>query len=266
MTHLHTPAAIPLAPRHAGPGDRRPGPARRRRPTRGRDHPVALAAPRRLVVAHRWRHHRPGRLGDRPRRPWAGSPACVAAVLLLAQVLLMARVPVLERAFGQDRLVRIHRLVGLTSFNLMVAHVVTHHVGLRRRLGHRRARAPCGTSSSNYPGMLLAAAATLCLVMVVATSIRAARRRLRYESWHLMHLYAYLGVGLAIPHQLWTGADFTSSPGRQVFWWTAWAACRRERAGVARRAAGLAQPAPRPEGRRRRARGSRHGLGARHRT
>ncbi len=40
-----------------------------------------------------------------------------------------------------------------------------------------------------------------------------------------MHLYAYLGVGLAIPHQLWTGADFTSSPGRQVFWWTAWAAC-----------------------------------------
>ena len=60
--------------------------------------------------------------------------------------------------------------------------------------------------------------------MVVVTSIRAARRRLRYESWHLLHLYAYLGVGLAIPHQLWTGADFTSSPGRQVFWWSAWIA------------------------------------------
>jgi len=37
-----------------------------------------------------------------------------------------------------------------------------------------------------------------------------------------MHLYAYLGVGLAIPHQLWTGTDFTSSTGRQVFWWAAW--------------------------------------------
>ena len=76
----------------------------------------------------------------------------------------------------------------------------------------------------NYPGMLLATAATLCLVMVVVTSIKAARRRLRYESWHLMHLYAYLGVGLAIPHQLWTGADFTSSTGRQVFWWSTWVA------------------------------------------
>ncbi|MFL6024555.1 MAG: oxidoreductase, partial [Marmoricola sp.] len=49
----------------------------------------------------------------------------VASVLLLAQVLLMARVPVLERAFGQDRLAHLHRLVGFTSFNLMVLHVVT---------------------------------------------------------------------------------------------------------------------------------------------
>ena len=48
-------------------------------------------------------------------------------------------------------------------------------------------------------------------------------RRLRYESWHLIHLYAYLGVGLALPHQLWTGTDFNSSPGRTFFWWTAWA-------------------------------------------
>jgi ferredoxin-NADP reductase len=51
-----------------------------------------------------------------------------------------------------------------------------------------------------------------------------ARRRLRYESWHLLHLYAYLGVGLALPHQLWTGTQFVASPGRTVFWWTAWAA------------------------------------------
>ena len=75
----------------------------------------------------------------------------------------------------------------------------------------------------DYPGMLLALAGTLCLVMVVVTSIKPARRRLRYESWHLLHLYAYLGVGLALPHQLWTGQQFLGSPGRTVFWWTAWA-------------------------------------------
>ena len=60
--------------------------------------------------------------------------------------------------------------------------------------------------------------------MVVITSVKAARRRLRYESWHLLHLYAYLGVGLALPHQLWTGQEFLQSPAATVYWWTLWAA------------------------------------------
>jgi len=74
------------------------------------------------------------------------------------------------------------------------------------------------------PGMLLAAAGTLCLVMVVATSIQKARRKLRYESWHLIHLYAYLGAGLALPHQLWTGKEFQSNPWLTAVWWAAWGA------------------------------------------
>jgi len=146
----------------------------------------------------------------------------VAAVLLLAQVLLMARVPPLERAFGQDRLARLHRLVGFTSFNLMLLHVVTITWGyaLGRLLS---TPATLWDLTVHYPGMLLAGAGTACLVMVVLTSVKAARRRLRYESWHLMHLYAYLGVGLALPHQLWTGQQFTDSPAKTVFWWTTWA-------------------------------------------
>ena len=124
----------------------------------------------------------------------------------------------------------------------------------------------------DYPGMLLATAGTVALVMVVVTSIRKARRRLRYESWHLLHLYAYLGVGLALPHQLWTGQDFLSSPVATVYWWTLWAAAagailvfriglpvyrsarprpagRARRAGVGRRGVGHhARPAPRPPG------------------
>ena len=74
-----------------------------------------------------------------------------SAVLLLAQVVLMARVPVLERAFGQDELARIHRLVGFTSFNLMLGPPRDDHLGLRRRLADRRRRARCGTSSSTTP-------------------------------------------------------------------------------------------------------------------
>jgi predicted ferric reductase len=146
----------------------------------------------------------------------------VASVLLLAQVILMARVPVLERAFGQDDLARRHRLVGFTSFNLMIAHIVLITWGYA---GGQLPATP-GTLwrlTLDYPGMLLATGGTACLVMVVLTSVRAARRRLRYESWHLLHLYAYLGVGLALPHQLWTGQQFLGSTAKTVFWWTAWA-------------------------------------------
>ena len=145
----------------------------------------------------------------------------IASVLLLTQVLLMARVPLLERAYGQDRLARVHRVVGFTSFSAMVFHVVAITWGYA---AGRLLATPTTlwNLTWDYPGMLLAAAGTACLVLVVVTSVRAARRRLRYESWHLLHLYAYLGVGLALPHQLWTGQQFTSSPGRTVFWWTAW--------------------------------------------
>jgi predicted ferric reductase len=168
--------------------------------------------------------------GVRDLSGWAGAltslgrlSGLIASLLLLVQVLLMARVPFLEAAFGQDRLARLHRLVGFTSFNLMLAHVVTISWGYAA--GElSQTPAELWDLTWKYPGMLLAAAGTVSLCMVVLTSVKAARRRLRYESWHLLHLYAYLGVGLALPHQLWTGQEFVSSPARTVFWWSAWAA------------------------------------------
>lgn len=142
----------------------------------------------------------------------------VAADLLLIQVVLMARVPWIEREYGQDRLARWHRLVGFTSFNLMLAHVVLITVGYAATDGSSLPREAWNLVST-YPGMLLATAGTVALVMVAVTSVKIARAKLRYESWHLLHLYAYLGIGLSLPHEFWTGADFRQ-PIAQAFWWT----------------------------------------------
>lgn len=145
----------------------------------------------------------------------------LASVLLLVQVLLIARLPIIERAFGQDRLLQLHRIVGFSSFNMMVAHIVLITWAYA---GGELSQTPSTLwdLTWHYPGMLLAVAGTLCLVLTVVTSVKAARKRLRYESWHLLHLYAYLGVGFALPHQLWTGQAFLSSPAATVFWWGAW--------------------------------------------
>ena len=135
----------------------------------------------------------------------------------------MARIPIVEQAWGQDELARVHRLVGFTSFNLMIAHIVLTILGYN-------AGTDLGLIGTfidevlHSPGMLLALAGTVALVMVVVTSRQDGPRRLRYESWHLLHLYAYLGAGLALPHQLWTGADFTASTVATVFWWGLYAA------------------------------------------
>jgi len=147
----------------------------------------------------------------------------VASDLLLVQVLLMARIPLVERSYGQDELARIHRLVGFTSFTLMVAHIVLVTFGYAAQDSGRGVIAEAVHLVLDYPGMMLATAGTGALVMVVVTSVRRARARLGYESWHLLHLYAYLGAGLALPHQLWTGTDFTSRPLATAFWWVAWA-------------------------------------------
>ena len=147
----------------------------------------------------------------------------LASALLLVQVFLMARVPWFEQAWGQDGLARLHRTVGFTSFNLLWAHILLITLGYA-------AASPQGLWGTvvdlvvDYPGMLLAVAGTVALCLVVATSVRRARARLRYESWHLIHLYGYLGAGLVLPHQLWTGQEFLTSAFATAFWWGLYAA------------------------------------------
>jgi predicted ferric reductase len=145
----------------------------------------------------------------------------VAADLLLVQVFLMARVPMIERSYGQDELARRHRLVGFYSFNLLMAHVGLILTGYTLR-DHNDLLHETWTVVTSYGGMLLAVAGTVALTVVVVTSVRAARRVLRYESWHLLHLYAYVGVGLSVPHEIWTGADFTTSWAARAYWWSAY--------------------------------------------
>lgn len=163
-------------------------------------------------------------------RPATGADALISAGrlsgllsagLLLVAVALMARVPWVER-FGHDDLTRRHRLVAMWSFALLWVHVLITVLGYARRARTGVARM-LWELFTTFPGMLLALAGTAAVTVVTATSARVARRRLRYESWHLLHLYSYLGAGLAVPHQIWVGGDFVGSRAAQVFWVGAWA-------------------------------------------
>lgn len=142
----------------------------------------------------------------------------LAQTFMALQVILLARIPWVERSWGHDILAGRHRLLGYWSFWLMIAHVVLFAISRASGAG---SEGPLHELYLLFVGdswMLLASLGTFMLIVVVVTSIRAARQRIRYESWHLIHLYSYLGMALAFPHQLFDGTHFHEW-WTQVFWW-----------------------------------------------
>ncbi|MFI6789949.1 ferric reductase-like transmembrane domain-containing protein [Nonomuraea sp. NPDC050383] len=131
---------------------------------------------------------------------------------------LMARVPALEHGVGTDRLTRWHALGGRYVVGLAAAHVLTVVWGysLADRIGVVDETV---TMVLTFPDMLKATVAVLLLLGTGIVSARAARRRLRYETWYHLHFYTYLAAFLAFGHQLGTGAEFTGDPVARVAWY-----------------------------------------------
>ena len=74
---------------------------------------------------------------------------------------------------------------------------------------------------AGVPASLLGMLATT-VVVVAAVSTRGIRRRLRYETWHGLHLLLYVALGLAFVHQLLETTTFRSSPFATAYWWALW--------------------------------------------
>lgn len=143
----------------------------------------------------------------------------LGTLALLIGLLLLARLPVLERSVGFDRLTVWHRISGRAAITLLLAHagLITAGYALAGRIS---LPAEVSRLLLSTPGILTATAGTLLLVAVAASSVVIARRRLRYETWYFVHLYAYLGIALAFSHQIATGASFVADPVARAYWWT----------------------------------------------
>jgi len=141
----------------------------------------------------------------------------IGTYLMLIVVLLAGRVPIVERALGQDVLMRWHRKLAPWTLVLIAAHGTLITVGYAQsaRTGvlHQ-----FGQLLTTYPGILTATVAFVLLVMAAVTSARIAKRRMRYETWWAVHLYTYLALALSFSHQLANGAMFVGHPFARVFW------------------------------------------------
>src|SRR4051794_35978092 len=147
----------------------------------------------------------------------------LAAYAMVIVVLLVARVPPLERAVGQDRLVAWHRRLGPWPLYLLLAHAVLITVGYARQ-AHTGLLHQFGRLLWTYPGILAATAGALLLFAAGISSYRLARRRMAYETWWSVHLYTYLALFLSFSHQIDTGAAFVGHPVARLWWTALWLA------------------------------------------
>jgi len=133
-------------------------------------------------------------------------------------VALMARVPLLERRIGSDRVARWHAMAGRYTICLLVAHVVLIVLGYAAQdhasLGHETL-----SIVLDYPEMLKATLGAVILFAVGITSARAVRRRTGYEFWYYVHLLTYAAVFLAFWHQLALGDQFNGHAVATGLWY-----------------------------------------------
>lgn len=142
--------------------------------------------------------------------------AVVGTSLMLFLLLLIARWPVLERAYGQDRLVTWHKKVAPWSLWLIATHVVLI-ITANALEADTAWLGGLGVVLRENPGIVLAIAGLLAMVTAGVTSWRRVRGPLRHETWWTVHLVTYLGVVLAFFHQVVAGDTFSGGAAR-TFW------------------------------------------------
>ncbi|MGW1542547.1 ferredoxin reductase family protein [Streptomyces sp. NPDC002309] len=143
-----------------------------------------------------------------------------AALLMLLQLLLVARLPWLDRRIGMDRLTVWHRWVGFTLLWTVLTHATLVVLGYATLDDTSMGRT--FVALSGVPASLLGMLAAAVILVIAVISTRTLRRRLRYEVWHGLHLLLYVALGLAFVHQLLETTTFTSSAFASAYWWVMW--------------------------------------------
>src|SRR3954447_16027124 len=143
------------------------------------------------------------------------------AFVMALQLLLISRLPFLDRRIGMDRLTTWHRWTGFTVFWLVLVHPTFVLLGYAK-LDRLSFLGEIGNLAQQTPVLFGMIAAGL-VVITGFVSVRAARRRLPYEVWHALHLVVYLVIVLAVLHQLSEGSAFKTNTLTEIYWWALWA-------------------------------------------
>ncbi|GAA0899950.1 ferredoxin reductase family protein [Virgisporangium aurantiacum] len=143
------------------------------------------------------------------------------ALIMMFQLLLISRLPWLDRRIGMDRLTVWHRWTGFTLLWFVVAHATFIVLGYATLDGDPPWRTFFALAS--VPDTLFGMSAATIIVVVAVASVRYARRKISYETWHAIHFLLYAALLLGLIHQFLEPATYQSTTWSTVYWWTLWA-------------------------------------------
>lgn len=145
----------------------------------------------------------------------------VGTVVAWIMVMLASRIPALDRAVGQPKVMRWHRLLAPWAVGLILAHVVLA-IGAAAVAAHTSLVVATEQTVTSSAGLVIATIAAAIMVVVGAISVPWVRTRIPREHWWLVHLGLYLALGLAVLHEVVLGPSFVTHPAARVVWVAAW--------------------------------------------
>ena len=136
--------------------------------------------------------------------------AMIGTYLCLMLLILVSRIPSIERAFGHDRMVILHRklapyslfLIGLHAVFTTIGYAQAHNLSLVQQFIDLNLK---------YGWMLPATVALGLMIMAGVASYRRVRSKMKYETWWVTHLYFYIAVVISFGHQIESGRVFLRS-------------------------------------------------------
>lgn len=138
---------------------------------------------------------------------------------VVLEIILMSRVPFIERSFDLQEISDLHRLngyallIGISAHFafLLVAYAGPIHLSLWDQF--------IAFNTGQYEDVLWATLGTLIFFVAGGLSVRLIRSKMRYEWWYAIHLTIYFGILLTFLHQIKLGGDFIGSTWFAAYWY-----------------------------------------------
>ena len=143
--------------------------------------------------------------------------ALIGTYFALLGILLVSRIPWVERGVGHDRLITWHRKLGPWSLYLIGFHVLLITVGYAGQF-QEKILGEFINILTTFNWMWAALAGFIFMITAGVTSYKKARAKLSYEAWWTIHVSTYLAIALSFMHQILNGPMFISHPLNKAFW------------------------------------------------